>query len=76
MSDDRDFSQYQSAGSGGGGYLKFREYLERVMSDRRRSDELKILIKFFSGPVLDQVLEGKKLVEAIDIVKAMNHNQP
>lgn len=39
--------------------ITFREYVQRVVGDPRRADEMKILVELFSMPVLEKVLEGK-----------------
>lgn len=69
MVDDRDFSQYKNFKSVDKNYIGFKKYLQRVIADPSRGQELEILIKFFGIETLERVLDGKQIIEASSFLK-------
>lgn len=63
MADERDFESWRPK------YLTFREYVQGVVSNSARRDEFENLVKVFSLPVLELVLEGKRVIEAREFLK-------
>lgn len=64
MTDDRNFGQYHGSRRSTERYITFREYLQNLVGDERRTREFEDLVKVFGLPVLEQVLEGKTMIEA------------
>jgi hypothetical protein len=56
MSDDRFKDKYQKKKN-----ITLKEYLEGIVSESGRSQELQECLKLLSAPVIEKVLSGSKL---------------
>lgn len=68
--DDRNFEEWVTENRPLGPYLTFNEYVSNVRkAGPSRIPEWEMLVKVFSLPILEQVLEGKRIIEARDFLK-------
>lgn len=75
VTDDRNFLEYEEQFGGRRiKYVTFREYVQGVVSaGPSRHEEFEILVNFFTLPILEQVLEGKTIIESKDFLKGINN---
>lgn len=66
MSDDRDFSNKNWKKKPV--YINFREYINNVISDITRGEDLKDLIKVFGMEYLEKVIEGDQDFKISDFI--------
>jgi hypothetical protein len=71
VSDERNFEDYRGSYAMNKSYITFREYVNAVMKDSTRGEDLRNLIKFFGIAILEQIAEGKRLVEANEFLKGL-----
>lgn len=65
MSDDRSWSDHKK-------YITFREYVQNVVGNSHRGDELSLLIQQYGMEYLDLILSGTKPFDARDLLKSKN----